>query len=326
MAGDRAGQGGAGPLKPSRMSEARLLQARPMNAPLSSMTGFARTDGQHDGMAWIWELRSVNGRGLDLKLRLPPGLDAMEPALRDAAGHALRRGNVTANATLRREDKPRLVADPAALEQVLALARDLAARIPGAPPPTAEGLLALPGVLRAANAGDDEAMTDTHRAALAAGFTAALAQLVASRQAEGARLAAVLSSLLGEIGALREAAIVQAADQPAAQRARLQDALAALLGQHDRLPEERLAQEVALLATRSDVREELDRLGSHIEAAHALLAEGAHVGRRFDFLVQEFVRETNTLCAKSASVALTGTGLRLKAAIEQMREQVQNVE
>jgi uncharacterized protein (TIGR00255 family) len=301
-----------------------------MKAPLSSMTGFARTDGQHEGMAWIWELRSVNGRGLDFKLRLPPGLDAMEAALREAAGQILRRGNVTANATLRREDRPRLVADPAALEQVLTLARDLAARIPGALPPTAEGLLALPGVLRTASVGEDEAVTGTHRAALAAGFTAALDQLVANRQAEGARLATVLSGLLGEIAALREAAIVQAADQPAAQRARLQDALATLLRdspvQHDRLPEERLAQEIALLATRSDVREELDRLGSHIEAAHALLAEGAHVGRRFDFLVQEFVRETNTLCAKSASTALTTTGLRLKAAIEQLREQVQNVE
>jgi uncharacterized protein (TIGR00255 family) len=250
--------------------------------------------------------------------------------LREAAGQVLRRGNVTANATLRREERPRMVADPAALEQALALAWDLTARIPGAPPPTAEGLLALPGVLRAANAGDDEAVTVAHRAALAAGFTAALEQLAANRQAEGARLAAVLSGLLDEIAALRDGAIVQAADQPAAQRARLQDALAALLRdapvQHDRLPEERLAQEVALLATRSDVREELDRLGSHIEAARALLAEGAQVGRRFDFLVQEFVRETNTLCAKSASTALTTTGLRLKAAIEQLREQIQNVE
>ena len=294
------------------------------------MTGFARTDGQVDGTSWSWELRSVNGRGLDLKFRLPPGLDAMEPALREAAGQALRRGNVTANAGLRREERPRLVADPAALAQVLALAQDLAQRIPGAAPPTAEGLLALPGVLRAASPADDEATTGAHRAALAAGFAAALAQLAASRQAEGARLATVLSGLLDEIAALREAAAAHAADQPAAQQARLHEALAALLRdapvQHERLPAERLAQEVALLATRSDVREELDRLGSHIAAARALLAEGQAVGRRLDFLVQEFVRETNTLCAKSASIALTAAGLALKAAIEQLREQVQNVE
>ena len=294
------------------------------------MTGFARTDGQQDGVAWAWELRSVNGRGLDLKLRLPPGLDAMEPALREAAGQVLRRGNVTANATLRREERSRLVADPTALEHVLALALDLARRIPGAPPPAAEGLLALPGVLRAANASDDEAITAEIRAALASGFSAALAQLAANRRAEGGRLAVVLTTLLDEIAALRDAAISQAAGQPAAQRARLTDALAALLrdtqGAAERIPEERVAQEIALLATRADVREEIDRLGSHIEAARALLAEGAAVGRRFDFLVQEFVREVNTLCAKSASTALTTTGLRLKATIEQLREQVQNVE
>jgi uncharacterized protein (TIGR00255 family) len=294
------------------------------------MTGFARTDGQHDGVAWAWELRSVNGRGLDLKLRLPPGLDAMEPALRDAAGHILRRGNVTANATLRREERPRLVADPTALEQVLALAIDLAQRIPGAAPPTAEGLLALPGVLRAANVSDDDAITASVRAALAAGFSTALTQLAVSRQAEGARLVAVLGTQLDEITALREAAIIEAAGQPAAQRVKLTEALSALLGgvqgAVERIPQERVAQEIALLATRADVREEIDRLGSHIEAARALLAEGTAVGRRFDFLVQEFVREVNTLCSKSASTALTTTGLRLKATIEQLREQVQNVE
>jgi uncharacterized protein (TIGR00255 family) len=301
-----------------------------MAALLASMTGFARVDGQQDGVAWAWELRSVNGRGLDLKLRLPPGLDAMEPALRDAAAPILRRGNVTANATLRRDERPRLVADPAALAQVLALAQDLAQRLPAAPPPTIEGLLALPGVLRPANTADDEPISQPVRAALAEGFTAALAQLAASRQSEGARLATVLTALIDEIAVLREAAIVQAAGQPAAQHVKLRDALSALLRdapvQHDRLPEERLAQEIAILATRADVREELDRLGSHIEAARALLAEGIAIGRRFDFLVQEFVRETNTLCAKSASTALTTTGLRLKATIEQLREQVQNVE
>jgi uncharacterized protein (TIGR00255 family) len=294
------------------------------------MTGFARTDGQQDGVAWVWELRSVNGRGLDLKLRLPPGLDAMEPALRDLASQMLRRGNVNANASLRREERPRLVADPTALQQVLALALDLAQKIPGAAPPTAEGLLALPGVLRAANTSDDEAITASVRAALTAGFGAAVAQLAASRQAEGGRLAVVLTTQLDEIAALRDTAMLQAADQPAAQRTKLTDSLAALLrdtpGAAGAMPADRVAQEIALLATRADVREEIDRLGSHIEAARALLAEGTAVGRRFDFLVQEFVREVNTICAKSASTALTTTGLRLKATIEQLREQVQNVE
>ncbi len=302
-----------------------------MSSPLASMTGFARTDGTLDGVAWVWELRSVNGRGLDLKLRLPAGLDALEPALREAAGQRLRRGNVTANGTIRREERPRLVADPVVLEHVLALATDLARRIPGAPPPTAEGLLALPGVLRTATADEDSGLTPAHQAAIRDGFTAALDQLVQARNAEGARLATILAGHIDAIAALREQARTEAAGQPAAQQARLREALAQLLRntdtQHDRpLPEERLAQEVALLATRSDVREELDRLDSHVQAARALLAEGAHVGRRFDFLVQEFVRETNTLCSKSASIPLTTTGLKLKAVIEQMREQVQNVE
>ena len=296
-----------------------------MTSPLASMTGFARSAGSTDGLAWTWELRSVNGRGLELRLRLPPGLDALEPVLRDAAGKALKRGNVTANLTARREEGARLAPDPAALEQVLALATALAARIPDAPPPRAEALLALPGVLRPAVA-DEAAVTDVQMAAVRDSFAAALAALVAARRAEGARLATVLDTLLGEIAALHARAAAEAADQPAAHRARLLETLTELLREAPSLPEERIAQEVALLAARSDVREELDRLASHIQAARALLAEGAQVGRRLDFLVQEFNRETNTLCSKSSSVALTATGLALKSAIEQLREQVQNIE
>ena len=292
-----------------------------MTNSLASMTGFARTEGSAAGLAWAWELRSVNGRGLDVRLRLPPGWDALEPALREATGKSLKRGNVTASLAVKRESESRLVADPAALEQALALALDLHGRIPGSPPPRAESLLALPGVLRPAQA--DETIDAT---AATEGFGRALAALVTSRQAEGARLAATLTGLLDEVVALHRQATEEAADQPAAQRARVMDNLAALLREAPSLPEERIAQEVALLAARSDVREELDRLASHIEAARALLREAANIGRRFDFLVQEFNREANTLCSKSASVALTATGLRLKATIEQMREQVQNIE
>ena len=286
------------------------------------MTGFARAEGSAAGLAWAWELRSVNGRGLDLRFRLPSGWDALEPGLRDAAGKALRRGNVTANLSVKRESEPRLAADPAALEQALTLAMDLHKRIPGSPVPRAEALLGLPGVLRAVQT--EDAVPDT--SAAAAGFSGALAALVAARQAEGARLATTLTRLLDEIAALHRQATAEAADQPAAQRARVMENLTALLREAPSLPEERIAQEVALLAARSDVREELDRLASHIEAAHALLREAANIGRRFDFLVQEFNREANTLCSKSASVALTATGLKLKATIEQLREQVQNIE
>ena len=296
---------------------------------LMSMTGFAREGGASaDGAAFVWELRSVNGRGLDLRLRLPPGQDALEPVLREAAARRLKRGNVSANLSLKREERPRLVADRAALDQALDLALALAARIPGAAPPRAEALLALPGVMRAEAPAAEEAGEEARRAELAAAFARALAGLVAARRAEGEALHRVLSALLDEIAALHEAAGREAAGQPQAQRARLTEQIAALLGETGaaRVPEERLAQEVAILAQRSDVREELDRLGAHVEAARGLLRAGDGVGRKLDFLVQEFMREANTLCSKSASVALTRVGLDLKAAIERLREQAANVE
>lgn len=291
---------------------------------LASMTGFARTDGVAAGLTWAWELRSVNGRGLDVRLRLPPGFDALEPALREAAAGVLRRGNVNASLTVKREERARLAVDPAVLDEVLRLALDVAARIPGAPAPRAEALLAMPGVLRAATG--EDGIDPVQIAAVQAGFTQVLAALATARLAEGARLATLLATQLDEVAALHAQATTEAADQPALQRARMMDSLATLLRGQPGLPEDRIAAEVAMLATRSDVREELDRLTAHLAAARALLADGAAIGRRFDFLVQEFVREVNTLCSKSASVPLTATGLQLKAVIEQMREQVQNVE
>lgn len=294
-----------------------------MTQPIASMTGFARRDGVAGRLAWAWELRGVNGRGLDLKMRLPGGAEALEPALREAAGQAVKRGNVTANLTVQRDAQTRLAVDEAALDQALTLALAVAARIPGAAPPCAEALLALPGVMRQTGAAEAD---EDPLPAFRAGFDAALGEFAQSRRAEGARLAATLAMQLAEVAALHAEASVCAAGQPAAQRARMLEQLAALLGQSPALPEERIAQEVALLASRSDVREELDRLDSHLHAARALLDEGGPIGRRLDFLVQEFNREANTLCAKSASVALTSAGLRLKAAIEQIREQVQNIE
>jgi uncharacterized protein (TIGR00255 family) len=296
---------------------------------LMSMTGFAREGGAlADGTSFVWELRSVNGRGLDLRLRLPPGQDALEPLLREAAGRRLKRGNVSANLSLKREDRPRLVPDRAALDQLLDLAQSLAARIPGAAPPRAEALLALPGVMRAEAPDADEAAEEARRGELAAAFARALDGLVSARRAEGEALHRVLSALLDEIAALHEAAGREAAGQPEAQRARFMEQVAALLGENGaaRVPEERLAQEVAILAQRSDVREELDRLRAHIDAARGMLRTGEGVGRKLDFLVQEFMREANTLCSKSASVALTRVGLDLKAAIERLREQAANVE
>jgi uncharacterized protein (TIGR00255 family) len=289
------------------------------------MTGFARTEGSVETVAWAWELRSVNGRTLELRFRLPNGWDSLEAGWRDLAGKVLKRGNVTANLTIKRQSETRLELDPAALEQVLKIATDLHRRIAGSAPPRAEALLSLPGVLRQAQA-DQQEEKATAAADVQAGFAAALADLVVSRQAEGARLAAVLNRQLDEIAALCKTAAEQAAGQPAAQRARMLENLQTLLRETPNLPEERVAQEVAIMASRSDVREELDRLTSHIAAAHDLMGDAVNIGRKLDFLIQEFNREANTLCSKSATPALTSTGLKLKAAIEQLREQVQNIE
>lgn len=297
--------------------------------PLSSMTGFAREGGTlPDGTSFLWEIRSVNGRGLDVRLRLPNGFDALEAPLKEAAGRVLKRGNVSATLSVKREDRgaARLTPDPAALDQALGIALDLAARIPGCPPPRAEALLTLPGVLRAESVEPDEAEEEAKRAAIAAAFGRAVEGLVASRRAEGAKLAEILGVLLDEVAALRDLAAAEAADQPALHAARLKEALAALLDGERRVPEDRLAQEVALLATKSDVREELDRLSAHIAEARRLMASGEAIGRKLDFLTQEFVREANTLCSKSASTALTRIGLELKAAIERLKEQSANVE
>jgi uncharacterized protein (TIGR00255 family) len=291
------------------------------------MTGFSRTQGEVEGIGWVWELRSVNGRGLDVKLRLPGGLDAIEPGLREAAAKVLKRGNVSGTLSIKREAVSGMTADLAALARIKDLAIQLADDIPGALPPRAELLLALPGVMRTANAQDDsEALQAALRASVQAGFLAALDDLAASRGAEGERLAMIVAGQLNEIADLHAAAAREAATQPGLHLARLKAQLAEILAGAPAVPEERIAQEIALLTTKSDVREELDRLGAHIAAARALLAEAVNVGRKLDFLVQEFNREVNTLCSKSATLPLTGIGLKLKAVVEQLREQVQNIE
>lgn len=291
------------------------------------MTGFARTQATSGASTLVWELRSVNGRGLDVKLRMPQGLEAQELALREVAAKQLRRGNVSGTLTLKREAAPALQPDMELLERLKNLAIDLSDSIPGALPPRGELLLGLPGVLRM-NAAQEESEEQREALALAVreSFTQAVSGLVQARQAEGQKLAVIIGQSLTEIELLHKQATAEAIRQPELHRARLTLQLAELLGGISTVPEERLAQEIAFLATKSDVREELDRLSAHIQAARALLAAGEAVGRKLDFLMQEFNREANTLCSKSASTDLTGVGLALKVAIEQMREQVQNVE
>ena len=269
----------------------------------------------------------MNGRGLDVKLRLPNGLEVLEFALRELVAKRLKRGNVSGTLSLKCDNAASIAPDLIALEKIKDLAIELADNIPGALPPRAELLLALPGVMRSVSAQEE---SEEERAALAdtlrAGFVRALEGLAESRAAEGRKLAEIVAVNLQEIALLQEAAILEAAKQPELHRARLATQLAEIIGGTPGLPEERIAQEIALLATKSDVREELDRLAAHITAARALLKEGVGVGRKLDFLMQEFNREANTLCSKSTSLPLTSIGLAMKAAIEQLREQVQNIE
>jgi uncharacterized protein (TIGR00255 family) len=291
------------------------------------MTGFARVEDSRDGVSWAWELKSVNSKSLDLRLRLPPGFDHLEPALRGSLGQRIKRGVISATLSLAREAGAGggLRVNRAALDQILALADELTGKIEAAPP-RLDGLLALRGILEPAGEEETPASREALGAAFLAGWESALGRLVAVREAEGGRLEAVLRERLAEMASLAAAAEASAAAQPDATKARLRSPVAALLEASPALPEERLAQEAALLVARADIREELDRLAAHLAAAQDLLREGAAIGRRFDFLCQEFNREANTLCSKSADVELTRTGLALKAAIEQLREQVQNIE
>jgi uncharacterized protein (TIGR00255 family) len=293
---------------------------------LSSMTGFARGHGVCGSYAWAWEIKSVNGKCLDVRLRLPPGWDAIEASVRSRAAETLARGSIQATLTVDRTGaSPVVRVNAAVLEAVLAAARQLARRIE-ASPPTLDGLLGLKGVIEVTDVEENEQERRTAEVAVTAGFAEAIAALGEMRRHEGAALARVLAARLGEIAALAERAELVPGRRPEAIRARLAEQVAALLAQSDRFDADRLHQEAILIATKADVREELDRLAAHVAQAKALIEQGGAVGRRLDFLAQELNREANTLCAKANDVELTNIGLELKAAVEQFREQVQNVE
>ncbi len=292
---------------------------------VTSMTGFARAQGEAHGISWAWEVKSVNGRALDLRLRLGTGFDALEPELRAGLAQRFRRGNFSASLVLTRVAPPELRINREALTQLMTLAAELAAEFEAAPP-RLDGLLALRGVVEAVDA-EDEAVTRARYAEILRNWGEALDLLATARSEEGGRIAALLRAQLAEMAILMTAAARCAATQPAAIRDRLRAALADLAGNGaPMLPEDRLAQEVALIAARADIREEIERLRAHIEQAGELIDEGEAVGRRLDFLCQELNREANTLCSKSADIELTRIGLALKATIEQFREQVQNIE
>ncbi|MGH6872339.1 MAG: YicC/YloC family endoribonuclease [Rhizomicrobium sp.] len=291
-----------------------------------SMTGFAEAHGAKDTLRWRWEVKSVNGRGLELRLRMPPGFDGIESAARTLAAERFRRGNIQAALTIEPQDASRaLRIDPAALAAAIRLAKEIEMDS-GLAPARIDGLLSLRGVIVQDDAlPADAAQRAAREAAILESLAIAFDALKRARRNEGAKLAQVLGGQIGEIDMLTKDAVVRAAGQPAALREKLTQQLKELLG-NSQLPEERLAQEVALLATRADVREELDRLAAHVSEARTLLVSGEAVGRKLDFLAQEFNREANTLCSKSADVNLTRVGLALKHAIDQFREQSQNVE
>ena len=292
---------------------------------ISSMTGFARASGGDGTAGWSWEVKSVNGRALDIRCRLPQGLERLDPAVRGAVSARLRRGNVTVGLRLSQApDAAAMRINRAWLDQLIALAAEYRGR-DGIAPPRLDGMLALRGVIETADQSDEagDAQDDT---AMLATLDDAVTELVRERQAEGAALAAALTDRIEEITELTHQAEALAPTRQEALGARLREQVAALIGAGSPVPEDRLATELALLAVKIDVTEEIDRLKSHCAAAVRHLQEGSAVGRKLDFLAQEFNREANTLCSKASDAALTEVGLALKAAIDQFREQAQNVE
>jgi uncharacterized protein (TIGR00255 family) len=299
---------------------------------LQSMTAFASRTGAEGPHAWTWDMRGVNARGLDLRLRLPETLPALEAAARAALSANLSRGSITLALRLTRVDPaPGLALDEAHLDRVLTAFQRIAARAAAAglalAPPSAADILAIRGIAPAAPSEPDPATNEESLVnALRRDLDAVIEDFVRMRRAEGAALSDIISHQLDRIAACVAEAAAIAESRRAESRAALRAALRRVFEDVPEIDEARLAQEVALLAVRSDVTEELDRLSAHVAAARALLHEPRPQGRKLDFLAQEFNREANTLCAKAQSAELTRTGLELKAVIDQMREQVQNVE
>lgn len=291
---------------------------------LSGMTGFGRAEGALGAWSWAVEARSVNGRNLEVRFRGPPGFEGLERAAREGAQARFQRGQLTVGVQAKRAEGAGAVR--LNLEQ---LERYLAAGAPyvasgQAGPPALDGLLSLKGVIEAADTVEDPEAQAALEAAMGASIAAALDELAAARTEEGRALLGVLGALVDHIGTLTAKSAALAQGQPAIIKARFEKRLTELAG--EAATEERILQEAAAMAVKADVQEEIDRLRGHVAAAHDLLAAEGAVGRRLDFLTQEFMREANTLCSKSASGALTSVGLDLKATIEQFREQVQNVE
>lgn len=294
---------------------------------IRSMTGFARAEGSLDSASWHWEIRSVNGRGLDVRLRFPSGLEYVEPRVREAVARHVTRGSVNITLVVDRAGAgAEIRLNETALAQVMQAAERIR-NLTDAAPPRVDGLIAIKGVLDIIEPQDDPEQQAARADAMLASLESGLAALVTARTAEGNRLASVLAGQLAEIERLVEVVRTSPARTPQAIEERLKEQVRRVLeagaGSFD---PGRLHQEAVLLATRADVAEELQRLDSHIGAARELLADDGAVGRKLDFLAQEFNREANTLCSKASDIDITRAGLALKQVIDQLREQVQNIE
>lgn len=292
---------------------------------ISSMTGFARSEGQFGALSWIWEVKSVNGRALDIRCRLPSGMDCLEPRLRQTLSGKLKRGHVNVSLQVKRSARDTTVRiNHAILGELVAAARALGDET-GVAPPRLDGLLRLAGVTELVEEDESDDEREARETAMIAGFAEAADALAEARRAEGAGLGAIIAGHITELANLSARARQSAALEPALIRQNLEKRVAEILDVADISPE-RLAQEVAILVAKADVREEIDRLEAHVEAARELVAKGGALGRRLDFLAQELTREANTLCSKASDLALTRIGLDMKATIDQLREQVQNIE
>jgi uncharacterized protein (TIGR00255 family) len=295
--------------------------------PITSMTGFARVEGHEDVCSWTWETKSVNGKGRDVRSRLPTGFEGLETKVRDAVAKHFRRGNLTVNLTvqwLQTVSEYKVNAD--LLDQLLSLIPEIEKRLPEVGPPRVDGLLALRGVIEPVEDKRSPELFRELEEAILKSLSAALDSLKTMRDAEGERLGQAIEGHVKEIENLCQKIGQQAATQPETIKKRLKEQVKELIEAVPALPEERLAQEAAMLMTKVDVREEIDRLNSHIESSWSLIKEKGAIGRKFDFLCQEFNREANTLCSKSTDVEMTRLGMDLKTIIDQLREQVQNIE
>tara|TARA_B100000676_G_C18050229_1_gene830638 strand:+ start:516 stop:1433 length:918 start_codon:yes stop_codon:yes gene_type:complete len=293
---------------------------------LSSMTGFARGTGRDERYEWVWELKCVNGRGLDIRCRTPNGLDMLEATARTAASERFTRGNLTMTLQLNPvATTPSVTVNRQLLEQLLEVSREYK-DAPGVLPPRLDGLLAVRGVIEAADTAENGEELQTRIQGVLKTLETTLDELYVTRSDEGRRLEEVLREHISEVETLSALAKACVAAQPQAVSERLNEQLNELLDDRPGVSEERLAQELAALLVKSDVREEVDRLAAHVEAINELLDGGGAVGRRLDFLAQELNREANTICAKAPDVELSRVGLELKAVIDRFREQVQNIE